>query len=379
MNAATRGMPILVMLAALPAVAQAEDVRRACRATGYFVYTFQERTGDSVVTHTQRIDILQSDMEVVASSAGQMWNTVTDAKRWACSQAASCYVRLASGAAASCGDSPLNTIYETTRMPSRVNEWRRDVACNHARAGNVEGVGRTGRNTVTLLQTRIVATASRDGITRHADRSVNESNHLCWKRSRGDEAPSPSPKPPPGRRPSRTTPDGPPTRTDPDRRPSRTDSSHRPSRTDGSHRPGRTDGPSPIASMRVTVTPQEQKGRCPASVLMQARLALSRPVEVRWWVTGEDGYQSPKYVRSFTRPEASLVWRRHIDPQASATQKTMTMQGGGAPKPVHQGYFQLHLETAPKQGRSISLGESERVPFTVDCNPEAPDRFERQP
>ena len=376
MRAATRGVSILVLLAALPTVAAADDVRRACRATGYFVYTFQERTGDSVVTHTERIDILQSDMEVVASSAGQMWNTVTDAKRWACSQAASCYVRLASGAAASCGDSPLNTVYETTRMPSRVNAWRRDVACNHARAGNVEGVRQTGQNAVRLLQTKIVATASRDGITRHADRAVDESNHLCWRPSRGD-GPSPSPEPPPGRRPSRTTPDGPPTRTDPDRRPSRTDSSHRPSRTDSSHRPGRTDGPSPITSMRVAVTPGEQKGKCPASVLMQARLDLSRPVEVRWWVTGEDGYESPKYVRSFTRSEASLIWRRHIDPQPSARDTTMTVQGGQPRLPVHAGYFQLHVETAPKDGRSLSLGQSERVPFTVDCNPGTPDGFKR--
>jgi hypothetical protein len=175
MNAATGWMLILGLLASLPVEAEARDERRACRARGYFLYTFQELAGGSMTTRTKRIDILQSDMEVVATSAGQTWGTVTDAKRWACTQAADCYVRQAAGAD-TCGGSPLNVVYETIRKPSPIDEWRRQVACNHARAGNVEGVRQTSESTVTLVQTKIVATASRDGITRNADRTVSEDN-----------------------------------------------------------------------------------------------------------------------------------------------------------------------------------------------------------
>lgn len=357
-RAMTRSVLVLSALAMLPAAAEAQGVRRACRATGYFLFTFKEIADGSVVTRTQRIDILQSDMEVVANSAGQTWSTVTDAKRWACAQAAECYVRQGAGADR-CGGSPLNVVFETIRRPDRIDQWRRDVACGHARAGNVPGIRRTGTNTVYLVQTKINAVARRDEITRNADTTVSESDHVCW-----------SPAEKPGPRPAPNPPKPRPSRTDPDRRPSRTDSSHQPTRTDSSHAPGRTNAPSPISNIQVSVTPPEQKGKCPASVLMQARLELREPAEVRWWVTGEDGYQSPKYVRSFTRPQGSLVWRRHIDPKPATG--SLTQKPGAKPSaPIHRGYFQVHFEAV--SDRPIPFGTSDRVPFIVDCNPAAPN------
>jgi hypothetical protein len=107
---------------------------------------------------------------------------------------------------------------------------------------------------------------------------------------------------------------------------------------------------------------------------MQARLELREPAEVRWWVTGEDGYASPKYVRSFTRQDANVIWRRHIDPQP--TTGGLTQKPGNTPgAPIHRGYFQLHFETVSDQ-RPIPLGTSEQVRFTVDCNPQ-PNRVRR--
>jgi hypothetical protein len=370
---------VLAAVVLLPIQAQAQDVRRACRATGYFMFTFNEHVDGSVVTRTRRIDIRQADMEVVANSAGQTWSTVTDAKRWACAQAAECFVRQAAGAD-SCGGSPLKVVYETIRKPDPIDDWRRQVACSHARAGSVPGLRNTGANTVTLVQTKIVATASRDGITRNADTTVSESDHVCWSPSeKPGGRPSPGTRPTPGRqepKPTRTDPDHQPKRTDPGHQPSRTDSSRQPTRTDSGHAPSRTNAPSPIATIKVTVTPRDQKGKCPASVLMQARLELRKPAEVRWWVTGEDGYESPKYVRSFTSPDASLVWRRHIDPKP--TTGGLTQAPGGKPRaPIHRGYFQVHFETVSDQGRAIPLGESNRVPFTVDCNPAPPNRIKR--
>ena len=359
---ALTGALVLVALAVFPVQAQAQGERRACRATGYFLFTLSESVDGAVVSRTKRIDILQSDMEVVATSAGQGWSTVTDAKRWACSQAAECFAWLAAGGE-SCSGSQLNVVFETIRKPEAMDEWRRQVACNHARAGSIAGLRQTNANTVTLVQTKIVATASRDEITRYADATVNESGHVCWT-----PAEKPGTRPGPGTRPTPGPRQPNPTRTDSDHQPSRTDASHQPSRTDSSHTPSRTNAPSPIAAIRVTVTPPEQKGKCPASVLMQARLDLREPSEVRWWVTGEDGYESPKSVRSFTKPEATLIWRRHIDPKV--TTGGLTQKPGSKPNaPIHRGFFQIHFETASDQGRSIPLGTSDRVPFTVDCNP----------
>ena len=367
---ASTGALVLAALAVLPVQAQAQGERRACRATGYFLFTMNENVDGSVVSRTKRIDILQSDMEVVATSAGQTWSTVTDAKRWACSQAAECFVRVAAGAER-CSGSQLNVVFETIRMPEAMDEWRRQVACNHARAGSIPGLRHTNANTVTLVQTKIVATASRDEITRNADATVNESGHVCWSPpEKPGTRPGPGTRPAPG--PRKPTP----TRTDSDHQPSRTDASHQPSRTDSSQAPSRTNAPSPIAAIQVTVTPPEQKGKCPASVAMQARLELREPAEVRWWVTGEDGYESPKYVRSFTRREESLIWRRHIDPKPTTGGLTQT-PGASSGAPIHRGFFQVHFETASDQGRPITLGTSDRVPFTVDCNPEPVNRIRR--
>lgn len=363
------GVLVLSVMTMVPVAAQGQE-RRACRATGYFLFTLSENADGSVVTRTKRIDIRQSDMEVVANSAGQTWSTVTDAKRWACAQAAECYARLAAGAEG-CSGSPLNVVFETIRKPEAMDAWRRQVACNHARAGTIPGLRPTDENTVTLVQTKIVATASRDEITRNADATVNESGHVCWSPSeQSGTRPAPGTRPTPGpRKPN-------PTRTDADHQPSRTDSSHQPSRTDSSHAPSRTNSPSPIAAITLTVTPPEQKGKCPATVLMQARLQLRQPADVRWWVTGEDGYESPKYVRSMTRPEESLIWRRHIDPEP--TTGGLTQEPGSKPNaPIHRGFFQLHFETASGQGRAIPLGTSDKIPFTVDCNREPDNRVRR--
>jgi hypothetical protein len=128
----------------------------------------------------------------------------------------------------------------------------------------------------------------------------------------------------------------------------------------------------PIAKVEATVTPAEQRGKCPASVLLQARLELREPVEVRWWVTGEDGYESPKHVRSFTKPEESLTWRRNIDPKPA----TGGLSASPAARP-HRGFMQVHLETASLQGQAIPLGVSDRVPFAVDCNPEPANQIRR--
>ena len=173
---------VVMSTALLPGEARAQE-RRACRATGYFLFTLNEYASGSVVTRTARINILQSDMEVVATSAGQTWSSVTDAKRWACDAAARCYVTLAEGSDSSCGVSVLNTVYETMKRPDHMDAWRRQVACNHARAGSIPGLRYTSTNKVTLVQTKIVATGSRDGITRNADATFIESDHVCWSPS----------------------------------------------------------------------------------------------------------------------------------------------------------------------------------------------------
>jgi hypothetical protein len=352
-------MLIVAVLAALSVAAAAGAERRACRATGYFEYTFQELIdGSMVAQRTKRIDILQSDMEVVATSAGQSWSTATDAKRFACSAAAACFVRQAAGSDECTPPVGSGVIFETIRKPPGMDDWRRRVACNHALAGNVPGLKKTADNKVILVKTKIVATGSRDGITRHADATVSEPNRICWDPPAGG-----------GGRPPRAPNSPPPA---PEGRPSRTDPGHQPSRTDSGHQPSRTNPPSPIESIRLTVTPAAQKGKCPASVLMQARIEVRQPVAVRWWVTGEDGYASPKYERSFTQPENALQWRRHIDPQPTGRDRMIQLQGGTVRAPVHEGYFEMHLETKPSQGRSLPLGASDRASFTVDCNPETP-------
>lgn len=351
-----RAALVLAALALLPMDAEAQE-RRACRATGYFMFTFDEYADGSVVTRTARINILQSDMEVIANAAGQTWSSVTQAKRWACDQAAICFVMQAAGIR-NCRDGVGNADYELVRMPENVDAWRRDVACGHARAGSIPGVRRTDSNTVKLLSTKIVATASRDGITRNADRTVDEGEHVCWSPS--DTPPArPGTKPTPGpRKPE-------PSRTDGRFQPSRTDSSHNPSRTDSSHAPSRTNSPSPIANMALTVTPAEHRGKCPTTVTMQARVQLREPAEVRWWVTGEDGYESPKYVRNFTKPDANVIWRRQIDPKP--TTGGLTQKPGAKPSAlIHRGYFQLHFETV-SDTRAIPLGSSEKAEFTLAC------------
>jgi hypothetical protein len=263
--------------------------------------------------------LIQSDMEVVASSPGQKFSTVTDAKRFACEAAASCYVYQAAGAEATCQPgvgSPV--VFETIKRPPPLSDWRRQVACNHARAGNVPSLTRSGTNKATVVETKIVATASRDGITRNADRTVSESSHVCWS------PPVAGQGRPPGERADR--------QLDPGKR---TGASQQPKRTDAGHQPTRTSG---LESIDVAVTPGTQQGKCPASVLMRATVKVRQP----------------------------------IDPQPGLRDQMIQAQGGATRAPVHEGYFQLWLETAPREGKSLPLGRSEQATFTVDCNPAAP-------
>ena len=335
-----------IAMAPLPSEAQTQGERWPCIARGHVIFEYEESVNGSGRSRSSRaIEIQRADIEVVARNKFVRAQSDID-MREICAQAALCLAQVAAGAE-TCVGSTQDVLFETIRKPDDVREWRRRVACNQAREGNVADLRPTNTNTVTLVRTWINGTLERYLHVAGAA-EVNESGHVCWA--------------------------APPQRTDPDRRPSRTDASHQPSRTNPADGPSRTNPPSPITTIMVTVTPPEQKGKCPASVLMQARLELREPTAVRWWVTGENGYESPKSVRSFTKPEATLIWRRHIDPKP--TTGGVTQKPGGKPNaPIHRGFFQLHFETASDEGRAIPLGRSDRVPFTVDCN--LADRFKR--
>ena len=371
-----RAALVVTAIALLPGDARAQE-RRACRATGYFLFSLDEHAGGSVTTRTARINILPSDMEVVATAAGQTSSTVTDAKRWACEAAAQCYVQLAKGA--DCGGTQLGAIFETMKRPDHMEVWRRQVACNHARAGSFPGLRQTSTNKVTLVQTKVVATGSRDGITRHADATISESDHVCWSPSGAADDNRPTDPTPerPGPRPSRPTPDPPPTRNDPDRQPSRTDSSHLPSRTDDSHRPRRANGPSPVESIRL----DDHAGRAEGEMSGQrpdAGAARTQPTS-RGAVVGHRRRRlSVAEVRSNVHQARSVAGLASSHQSAANGPRDDHDIATGKPAaPIHQGYFQLHFETVSDQERGIPLGESERASFTVDCNAKPPDRLKR--
>jgi hypothetical protein len=147
---------VLVASAAFPG--EAEAVRRACRATGQLIYAFHEEVdGSFVARRTKSVNILQSDMEVVASGhyegaaavCGQACE-ILEAKKIACSEATQCFLAQASGAD-SCVADLSTTIFETIVKPPRIDDWRREIACDYARAGQVPGLQRTDSNTVKLV------------------------------------------------------------------------------------------------------------------------------------------------------------------------------------------------------------------------------------
>ena len=348
---ASTGALALAVLTVLTLEAQAQGERRACRATGYFLFTMNENVDGSVVSRTKRIDILQSDMEVVATSAGQTWSTVTDAKRWACSQAAECFVRVAAGAER-CGGSPLNVVFETIRMPEAMDDWRRQVACNHARTGSIPGLRHTNANTVTLVQTKIVATASRDEITRNADATVNSQPLLESPEAGNTSVPHAADSGP--RKPT-------PTRTD-----STTSEPHRcepPAlATDSSHAPGHERA---VVHRGHQVTHAARaEGR--AGQRGDAGAAQLRSQEVRWWVTGEDG-TNPRSRRNHGR---SRDLAAPFDPKPDWGWLA-DARGASSGAPIHRGFFRVFRDRVGPAADPSQIKGS----FTVDCNPSRqPDR-----
>src|SRR5690606_12756812 len=120
------GALVFVAAALLPSVAEAQE-RRACRSTGYYVFSFEERAEGAVTLRTSRINSLQSDMEVVANAHALVWKSVTEAKRIACSQAADCFVTRAAGFP-QCNAELFDAVFEMVRMPEDVHTFRREVA-----------------------------------------------------------------------------------------------------------------------------------------------------------------------------------------------------------------------------------------------------------
>ena len=166
----------------------------------------EESVSHCAASASKDVDIRRADIEVVARNKWVKPQS-DSTMRWICAQAALCLVQVAAGAE-TCASSTMDVLFETIRKPDEVREWRRRVACNDAREGNVQNLRPTNENTVTLVRTMIHGTVE-GGVDKLAGfAEINESAHVCWA--------------------------APPQRTDPDRRPSRTDSSHQPSRTNPS-------------------------------------------------------------------------------------------------------------------------------------------------
>jgi hypothetical protein len=169
------GIAVLLASAAFPG--DAEAVRRACRATGdYLEYSFQEFVGGSIVgQRTWRVSVRPEDMEAVASTD---MPTIYQAKASSCSAAAFCLAWLATMESHVC-EGTSNLKYETVRRPPGIDGWRRSLACDAVRAGKVPGLT-PDENTVKLVKTKFVAIGHRDEVTRYSDRTVSESDHVCW-------------------------------------------------------------------------------------------------------------------------------------------------------------------------------------------------------
>lgn len=169
------GIAVLLVSAAFPG--DAEAVRRACRATGdYLEYSFQELVDGSLVgQRLWRVSVQPEDMEVVASTD---MPTIQQAKASSCRAAAFCLAQQATMESYVC-EGTSNLKYETVRRPPGIVGWRRSLACDAARAGEVPGLS-LGANTVKLVKTKFVAIGHRDEVTRYSDKTVSESDHVCW-------------------------------------------------------------------------------------------------------------------------------------------------------------------------------------------------------
>jgi len=288
------GIAVLLVSAAFPG--EAEAVRRSCRATGKFIYTFHEEVdGSFVALRTKSVNILQSDMEVVASGhyegaasvCGQACE-ILEAKKRACSEATQCFLAQASGAD-SCVADLYTTIFETIVKPPRIDDWRREIACDYARAGQVPGLQRTDSNTVKLVETKIEATASRDSVTDRRYSTVSESEHVCWRHI-ADAIPLPKPRPEPRPIPP------PPASND-------------------------LRVPFQVTGGSLEVTPSLHNGPCPTQIEVEASLTVAGQGTVRFRLNHKGG----------RGPIRTVAFREGGTQESTATYTIGASGGGGGP------------------------------------------------
>jgi hypothetical protein len=196
---------ILPVLALLGVPVEA-TVSRSCRATGAFEFKFEEWEGDSYKgLRTKTVNVLESDMEVVAVGEASGIDAIWHAKLYACSRAAYCYMKQSKNQQCESDD---DAEIITIKKPASFDTWRREVACGHARAGNVSDLEDTGRNAVIVKSTRVVATAKRDSVTESYETTLFEhaggarwgGYHVCWQPEPAQpvipSVPKPRPEPP---------------------------------------------------------------------------------------------------------------------------------------------------------------------------------------
>jgi hypothetical protein len=280
------GVAVLLVSAAFPG--DAEAVRRACRATGdYLEYSFQEFVDGSLVgQRVWRVSVQPEDMEAVASTD---MPTIYQAKESSCRAAAFCLAQQVAMESYVC-EGTSNLKYETVRRPPGIVGWRRSLACDAARAGEVPGLS-PGANRVRLVKTKFVAIGHRDEVTRYSDRTVSESDHVCW--DGGGVAHFP-----PG---VHFDPEGKPSRPKPPR-------------------PASDDlrVPFQVTGGSLEVTPSLHNGSCPTQIEVEASLTVAGQGTVRFRLNHKGG-RGP--IRSVTFREGGT--------KASTMTYTIGASGGG--------------------------------------------------
>lgn len=170
---------VFLLLLSFSQYAQAGDGTRACRALGSFTFTFKEfKDGQMTKLQTYKVNIRQSDMNVVGKGWGWGINWRTKAKKEACKNAARLFTKLAAGKTN--GDAITSNHYESIHMPPNINKWRRDVACSWARSGKVPGIKRRNGYAVKLYETLVSATAKRDNVSENDIEWAGQEKKTCW-------------------------------------------------------------------------------------------------------------------------------------------------------------------------------------------------------
>jgi hypothetical protein len=121
-----------------------------------------------------------------------------------------------------------------------------------------------------------------------------------------------------------------------------------------------------ISSVSLKVEPTNYKGKCPTNIKFQAHIVPAAPINLKWRIEGDNGYQSPDYALNITTstPKNPSTFRTIQRPSTMGQLTT----GGPTKLPLIHGWAQLRVWAQGEPG----FLRSAKVPFTVDCNPPSP-------